>query len=159
MKTIWSMVALLLNLFLLSTAFGAAEPTNLIEVLESDDDFSMLLRVIEKAELIDFFAQAENITLFAPDNKAFKSLAPGEFETLIGSRVLAEDFVNQHFIERLLTVRDAYWAGDFEMFNGLQVRVVYVVWCKLFRINNVFIIDPDKFAGNGIIHRLGSILE
>lgn len=51
-------------------------PKNIVEIAQETSDLSTLVSLLVKYELVDAVKNAENITVFAPTNEAFKKIEP-----------------------------------------------------------------------------------
>ena len=49
-------------------------PKNIVEIAQETPDLSTLVSLLVKYELVDAVKNAENITVFAPTNEAFKKI-------------------------------------------------------------------------------------
>ncbi|RIW14618.1 fasciclin domain-containing protein [Algoriphagus lacus] len=138
---------------------------NIMQLVDSNTDFSVLKTAIDAAGLREALATTNNITVFAPTNQAFLDLleelgydnldelvgAIGQsglvsvlkYHVFAGGRVYSSDLSN----------------GDITMFSGDDVTVD-VSGPKLIDLNNreSMIIGTDVQATNGVVHVLDAVI-
>ncbi|NLJ38428.1 MAG: hypothetical protein GX432_06670 [Candidatus Atribacteria bacterium] len=81
---------------------------NIIEVLAADGNFTILLQLIDKAGLSNFLKEAKDITIFAPNNDAFKNLSNRTLEALFKTenRPILNAILSYHMVPYRITWRD-----------------------------------------------------
>lgn len=81
---------------------------NIMANISASPDFSVLASAISAAELTDTFSAATMVTLFAPDDRAFKKLAPGIMDTLFLPAHKAEltSLILHHTVAGKITSKD-----------------------------------------------------
>ena len=137
------------------------------EALSEDRSLSMLLYAVKSADLVTTLDGASNVTIFAPDDDAFKQIQEAYNDlTKPANKVALVDFLLRH------VVLDATWTDDklkrekqddeLEMASGEKVKIS-------FDKNNILhvrfgdAVDHAKSKGsitvrNGVIHILTSAL-
>ena len=81
---------------------------NIVDVLANDENFTILLQLIEAARLSNTLREAENITIFAPTNDAFKDLSQKTLEALFKpeNRFILTAILTYHVVPYRITWRD-----------------------------------------------------
>ncbi|HHT10531.1 MAG TPA: hypothetical protein GX009_09490 [Candidatus Atribacteria bacterium] len=81
---------------------------NIVEVLAADGNFTILLQFINNAGLLNSLREAENITIFAPNNDAFKDLSKNTLEALskVENRPILTAILTYHMVPYRITWRD-----------------------------------------------------
>jgi len=138
-----------------------AEPTtisSIVDVLQLDGRFSVLLAALETTGLDDAVAGAGPFTLFAPTDEAFAGLL-GDLGISAGQLLQNPDLSNillYHVLGsregalQLLRARNAETLQGDDLRVRLQRLGVYV--------NNARVINPNVNAPNGIIHTIDKVL-
>ena len=122
--------AIFLILFSLSTAFVFAQKSdslvskagkikniegasmsssnNIIGNISSASNFSILANAIQVSGLTDTLNSSNQITFFAPDNKAFEKLPPGKLDTLLlpAHKTELTNLLSYHAIAGKITSKD-----------------------------------------------------
>ena len=81
---------------------------NLVDVLAADGNFTILLQLIDKAGLLNSLREIDNITIFAPNNDAFKDLSKNTLEALSqpANRPILTAILSYHMVPYRITWRD-----------------------------------------------------
>jgi uncharacterized surface protein with fasciclin (FAS1) repeats len=81
---------------------------NLVDVLAADGNFTILLQLIDKADLLNSLREIDNITIFAPNNDAFKDLSKNTLEALSqpANRPILTAILSYHMVPYRITWRD-----------------------------------------------------
>ena len=76
--------------------------------ISSAPNFSVLLNAIKTAAITDTFSGSEPITVFAPTNKAFEKLAPGQLDTLLlpAHKTELANLLSYHAVSGRITSKD-----------------------------------------------------
>lgn len=137
---------------------------NIVELAQGDTTLSILVTALSKAGLVSTLQGAGTFTVFAPTNEAFRAekitseainaitnpAAIAELKNLLlyhvlGSKVLSTQLTNTY-------VPTLYTVGG----NGvsLQVNVAPVKFN-----NSASVVTADINASNGVIHKIGKLLD
>lgn len=130
------------------------EPGNIVEVAQSDDDFSSLVDALSDAELGDDLEADGPFTVFAPTNEAFSNLPDG----------LLDDLTNEQLIQIL-----TYHVLDSEVASGdldsqqaveaLAAEDLFITADGEVVVNDLAtVVEADIEASNGIIHAVDEVL-
>jgi transforming growth factor-beta-induced protein len=138
-----------------------AEPTSIdsiVDVLQLDGRFSVLLAALEQTGLDDAVAGAGPFTLFAPTDDAFVSLL-GELG-ISADQLLANPDLSSILLYHALGSRE----GAFQLLRARNVTTlqgddlsVRLRGLGVF-INNSRVINPNVNAPNGVIHTIDKVL-
>lgn len=134
------------------------EPANLIELLEDDGRFNVLLSALEATGL-DQTVEEGGLTLFAPTDDAFQPLIDdGTIDDLLHEPGLATltQILLYHVVAGESTAKELLRERRVETVQGSKV---YVWWFfgKVF-VNRERVIDPNLRAENGIAHAIDGVL-
>ena len=138
-----------------------AEPTtinSIVDVLQLDGRFSVLLAALDVTGLDDAVAGAGPFTLFAPTDQAFGALLAELGATAeqllarpdLSSILLYHVLGSRQGAVQLLVARDATTLQGDDLSVRLQNFGVYV--------NNSRVINPNVNAPNGVIHTIDKVL-
>lgn len=160
-KTMLSIVtAVMLTVTLVPTvlADNHEEPTkDIVEIALGNDDFSILVSALQKAELVETLQGDGPFTVFAPTNEAFQKL-------LDALDITAEELLAQPDLAKVLTyhvVPAKVMAGD--LTDGLEAETVNGEMLTFDlsgdpMVNKSMIVDTDIEATNGVIHVVDEVL-
>ncbi|KAH3680873.1 hypothetical protein WICPIJ_008086 [Wickerhamomyces pijperi] len=141
----------------LLNALGAAAQqdqvtTTVIDILSSNPEFSLFLRVLQRNQLIPYINQLENITLIAPINSAFAESTSNTLETF------SLDDLNRYIVSQPLSSNHTpglyiYQSKAYENDRDTDHSSTYtspisfeVHENKKLRLNNVTVVEKDLYA-------------
>ena len=144
-------------LLLLQTA--QAQDQNIVEIAQADENFSILVDAVIKADLVEALSGENELTVFAPTNEAFVAL----LEATEGVNSL-DDLTEEQVEEILLyhVLAGTTLAGDLsdgliaETLNGEDVK--FTLGGDFPQINSSNIVATDILASNGVIHVIDAVL-
>lgn len=160
-KTFLSFVtAFTLAFVLVPTAFADShteEEQDIVEIALGNENFSILVSALQRADLVETLQGDGPFTVFAPTNQAFMDL-------LEALDVTAEELLAQPDLANVLTyhvVPGKVLAGD--LTDGLEADTVngQAVTFDLSgdpMVNDSMIVDTDIEASNGVVHVIDKIL-
>jgi len=139
---------------------------NIVEVVSSLSDFSILVEAVVWAELTEVLSSstADGLTVFAPTNKAFEALLEklelGSIEDLPKEDVA--DILKYHVLGEGV-YKDGLEDGSVEALNGKNIDVDVQVWrfkhTQVTLNGNSKVTEFDVRASNGVIHVIDSVLQ
>ncbi|MDB5145293.1 MAG: Cell surface lipoprotein precursor [Mucilaginibacter sp.] len=151
---------------------GLMRPSNNILVnLSSSPNFSILVNAIKTANLDDTFGGSGPITVFAPVNKAFDKLAPGQLDTLLlpAHKIELVKLLTYHAVAGRITSKDI--EKQIKAGNGQATFTILsggVLTAKINENRNIVLTDEnggqsvisrfDIQQSNGILHVITSVL-
>jgi transforming growth factor-beta-induced protein len=156
-KTMKFLVSLLMSLVLLLGVTASAEQQDIVQIASGNEDFSILVAALQKAELVEALQGEGPFTVFAPTNAAFESL-------LTALNITADDLLNNaqltdvllyHVVAGKVMSTDLQNGMTAETLSGQTIAVDLTDGVK---INNSSVVGADIEASNGIIHVIDSVL-
>ena len=134
------------------------EPANLLELLEADGRFTVLLSALEATGL-DGAVEAGGVTVLAPTDEAFAPLIEdGTIDTLLhepGLETLTQILL-YHVVEGENTAKELARQRRVETLQGSNVYVYSFFW-RVF-VNRERVVDANLRADNGIAHAIDGVL-
>jgi transforming growth factor-beta-induced protein len=152
-------MSLLMSLVLLIgigvPAFSADQ--DIVEIAVGNEDFSILVAALQKAELVGALQGEGPFTVFAPTNEAFTKL-------LASLGITAEDLLNHPQLKEVLlyhVVSGKVLSTDLS--NGMTAPTLSGENIKVdlssgVKINSSSVTTADVMATNGVIHIIDSVL-
>lgn len=139
---------------------------NLLETARSTGDFTVLIEAIETAGLADTFTREGQITVFAPNDDAFRKLSTGTLEGLRQDFPKLKSILNYHVVNRKITsdeIRSMSTDGRTPNLMTLQglplvVKTQKNILMKNEYVNDSKLVKPDIQASNGVIHTIYRVL-
>jgi len=132
-------------------------PSTVVDVALSNSDFSMLVSLLQKADLVGALQGEGPFTVFAPTNAAFENL-------LKDLNISASDLMNQPDLAKVLlyhVVSGKVMSTDLS--DGLKASTLNTE-SLLFDLDNGVMVNKSKvvsadiIAGNGVIHVIDTVL-
>ena len=130
---------------------------NLLEVLESNPNYSKFLELVRMANLTDLLAKPEgDYTLLVPKNDAFEELE----ESLPKDESELENLIKTHIVDDVVCcagIIPTNWpfVRSIESLNGHHLRITRD---RRPKIQNAGVTKCDTIASNGIIHEVNDII-
>jgi uncharacterized surface protein with fasciclin (FAS1) repeats len=140
--------------------------SNILETAKSTGDFTVLIKAIETAGLSDTFRREEQLTLFAPNDEAFRKLPTGTMEGLMKDLPKLKSVLSYHVVNRKITLeelRSMSTDGRTPNLMTLQGSQLVVksqknILMKSEYVNDSKIVKPEIEASNGVIHIIDRVL-
>lgn len=132
-------------------------PATVVDIALSNADFSMLVSLLQKADLVGALQGEGPFTVFAPTNAAFEKL-------LAALNISASDLMNQPDLAKVLlyhVVSGKVMSTDLS--DGLEAptlngeSVVFDLSSGA-KVNQSNVVSADIEAGNGVIHVIDAVL-
>jgi uncharacterized surface protein with fasciclin (FAS1) repeats len=133
-------------------------PQSIVDIASSNPDFSTLVYLLKKTNLIGALKKQKNITVFAPTNKAFSKLDKSLLKKLTspeGEKDL-KDILLYHVVGNKITSDLIKSASTPETLQGKNL-CVFLKNGKV-KVNNGQVIKADIVANNGVIHVVDTVL-
>ncbi|MEK6481425.1 fasciclin domain-containing protein [Catalinimonas sp. 4WD22] len=134
-------------------------PPTIVEIAQANEDFSILVEALVKAELVDALNQEGPFTVFAPNNEAFEAL----FETLgVGgidhlTKEQLTPILLYHVVEGAAVLSSQLEDG--QMVTTLaQEDVKISISEESIMVNDSDVILPDIEGSNGVVHVINQVL-
>lgn len=141
--------------FVLSAA--PSIPETVVDIALSSEDFSMLVSLLQKADLVGALQGEGPFTVFAPTNKAFEDL-------LSALGISASDLMAQPDLAKVLlyhVVSGSVLSTDLS--DGLEAATLNGESIKFdlssgVKVNSSGVVAADLLAQNGVVHVVDSVL-
>ncbi len=132
-------------------------PKTVVDIALSNDDFSILVAALQKADLVGALQGEGPFTVFAPTNAAFEDL-------LKDLNISASDLLSQPDLAKVLlyhVVSGKVMSTDLS--NGLEAPTLNGEALKFdlssgVKVSTSNVIAPDIVAGNGVVHVIDKVL-
>lgn len=129
-----------------------------VEIASSNDQFSILVEAVVKADLVNALSAEGPYTVFAPTNEAFEAL----FATLGVNGV--DDLTKEQLTPILLyhVVDGAVWSKDIKSGQVSTLNETASLQVKASKskvmVNNSTVVTADIEGSNGVIHVIDQVL-
>ena len=132
---------------------------NLLENLVESKEHTILLEAIKVAGLEERLSAADPLTIFAPNDAAFKVLPTNVTAELLqptenGSN---KKIINYHIVPGFIKIADLKDGQKLKTVQGQELSVS--IKDSVIRINNSKIITADAESSNGVIHVIDAVLQ
>lgn len=132
-----------------------SDDDNLYEILQADDDYTVLVDLIEGASLQNSLTGNAIFTVFAPTNAAFAKLPDGYLENLTASQ--KEAIVKYHVVDDEVRIENDEYNETIESVQGDPIFLT--VNTSAASVNNSAAVSSKNVdAANGLIHKIDEIL-
>lgn len=130
----------------------------IVDIAVGNPDFTTLVSLLKKANLVDALKKGKNLTVFAPTNKAFSKLDKKLVEYLLspkGEKDL-KDILLYHVVGDQITSDKITGPATPVTLQGKNL-CVYLKNGKV-KINDGQVVKADILASNGVIHVVDTVL-
>ncbi len=140
----------------------AAASMNIVQVAQSNKDFSTLVSAVQAADLVTTLEGTGPFTVFAPTNAAFAALPQATLQTLLqpANKATLAGILTYHVVAGDLKAADVK-PGSVKTVNGASFTV-NSTGGKLTitdgKGNTANIVTTDIMASNGVIHVIDAVL-
>ncbi|MGB9930131.1 MAG: fasciclin domain-containing protein [Methanosarcina sp.] len=128
----------------------------IIDVVEEDEDFTILFAALDAANLTDTLKGEGPFTVFAPTDEAFAALPEGTVEALLNDTDALENILLYHVAPEKLMAEDVVKMDNITTVQGEELPVN--VTCEGVFVGDAKIIIKDVEASNGVIHVIDAVL-
>ena len=134
----------------------AKEAGTIVEVAQSNDDFSTLVAAVVAAGLAETLSGEGPFTVFAPTNAAFEALPAGLLEKLLlpENKETLVKILTYHVVGAKVMAADVM-AGDVTTVEGSTFTISTEDGVK---VNTSNVTATDVAASNGVIHVIDAVL-
>jgi uncharacterized surface protein with fasciclin (FAS1) repeats len=134
----------------------AKEAGPIVEVAQSNDDFSTLVQAVVAAGLAETLSGEGPFTVFAPTNAAFEALPAGLLEKLLlpENKETLVKILTYHVVPSKVMAADVM-AGDVTTVEGSTFEISTEGGVK---VNTSNVTATDVAASNGVIHVIDAVL-
>ncbi|MEO0412249.1 MAG: fasciclin domain-containing protein [Pseudomonadota bacterium] len=144
-------------LWSVSAPVNAEAVGDLVQTVRADGRFTVLLKAVETAGLLQALQSEGPFTLFAPTDDAFAALPEGAMDELLdpNNRALLTRVLKYHVVPEAITVSDLEEETFAETLEGNEVSIDLL---DQMYVENAVITKPDTEAANGIIHVIDAVI-
>ena len=98
---------------------------DVLSLLRQEDQFSIFLGLIQRSGMEKSIREADEITVFAPTNEAFKDMSVRRYERIMKTEDLTvlQNFVRAHIIPQRMMVADFQTDQALEIADNRHVRI------------------------------------
>ena len=139
-------------------ARGQSESSDIVDTAVAAGDFDTLLAAVEAAGLTQTLKSRGPFTVFAPTDKAFKSLPEGTLQSLLKpeNKDQLKAILTYHVVPGRVSARAAYGLNNAATVNGQRLAITRRNG-KLV-IGKAKIVATDVNCSNGVIHVIDQVL-
>lgn len=137
----------------------SAQAADVVGVAMSDPQFSTLVKAVKAAGLVDALKTTQDITVFAPTNKAFAKVPKATLAMLMKPENKAKlaALLKYHVVAKKIMAADVVAMSGPADVPSLAGPTIHV-GVKPPMINNAKIIKTDIIADNGVIHVIDTVI-
>lgn len=139
-------------------AFADADAQNIYELVSSDPNFSILVELIETANLTQSLESAGSFTLFAPTNAAFDYLDAGELEAILADPTRATRLLTNHLAGEALNAETLSEQDTVATFAGENITITMSENVLLLN-DETRILRSDFETENGLVHIIDRLIQ
>lgn len=125
---------------------------DILKTLEADGSFKTLLSVLGKADLADALREPGPLTLFAPNDDAFKRVS---VEAITEDRDQVVSLINYHLVSGKLTAEEIAGNEHLVTESGKSLTVSLEEGQQV--IDNAKYVKTDIECSNGIVHVIDNV--
>jgi uncharacterized surface protein with fasciclin (FAS1) repeats len=140
---------------------GGDEPGTIVEIAQSNDNFSTLVAALKAAGLVETLNGEGPFTVFAPTNAAFDKLPEGTVENLLKdeNKDQLTAILTYHVAPAKAMAADVVDMDQAPTVQGQPVQImVEDGTVKLMGSNTATVTTTDIEASNGVIHVIDTVL-
>jgi uncharacterized surface protein with fasciclin (FAS1) repeats len=141
--------------FALLLVASPASAQSIVEVAQSDSQFSSLVDAVVAQDLVDTLSGKGPFTVFAPTNEAFEALPAYVGNVLENDPELLTDILLYHVVPGALVAEDVLSEQRLETALGEHLRVNARNGAQ---VNSATITATDIEADNGVVHVIDRVL-
>ncbi len=128
---------------------------NIVETAMADARFSMLVKALKAAGLVDTLKGAGPFTVFAPTDDAFAKVPAGQLDMLMKDRAMLKSVLMYHVMSGRVASGDARTMMA-PMMGGSSASVK--VDGGMVMVDGARVVQADVMASNGVIHAIDMVL-
>jgi len=155
MKRMLAVIAAIAALAVPATA-SAAPSGNIVETAAAAPQFSTLVSLVERADLVEALSGKRQLTVFAPTDAAFKKVPKKTLDALLENKRLLRRVLLYHVVAGKVPAKQVTKRKRAKTLTG--ARVAFEVKGKRVYVNDARVITPDIRARNGIVHAIDRVL-
>ena len=129
--------------------------TTVVDIAVGNKDFSTLVSLLKKADLVKALEGAGPFTVFAPTNEAFAAVPKADLDALLANPEKLKAVLLYHVVSGDIT-SDKIKPGMVKTLSGKDVDIT--VKDGKVSVNNAEVVKADVKASNGVIHVVNQVL-
>jgi uncharacterized surface protein with fasciclin (FAS1) repeats len=132
--------------------------SDVVDVTAQSSQFKTLTKAIEAAGLTETLKTSENITIFAPTDKAFAALPKGTLDTLLKpeNKESLRKLLNNHVVAQEIMKKDLTAQESFTSLDGNSLKVSKNGNKTM--INGASLVKQAMITKNGVIQGIDKVL-
>lgn len=155
MKRMLALIAAISVLAVPATA-SAAPSKNIVETAAAAPQFSTLVSLVERADLVKALSGKRKLTVFAPTDAAFDKVPKKTLNALLDDKALLRKVLLYHIVAGKVPAKQVVKRDGAKTLDG--ARVSFEVKGERVFVNDARVITPDIRASNGIVHAVNRVL-
>jgi len=128
---------------------------NIVETAMADARFSMLVKALKKADLVETLKGAGPFTVFAPTDDAFAKVPADKLKMLMNDKAMLKSVLLYHVMSGKVMASDARTMMA-PMMEGTSASVT--VGNGMVMVDNARVVQADIMTSNGVIHAIDTVL-
>jgi uncharacterized surface protein with fasciclin (FAS1) repeats len=153
MKGLIKFIGVIFAGFVCMSAYAA--DMNIVQTASGNKDFSTLVSLLKKADLVTTLEGTGPFTVFAPTNEAFAAIPKDQLDALEANPALLKSVLLYHVVSGDIT-SDKIQPGMVPTAEGQSINVT-VTDGKVY-VNNAQVVKADIKASNGVIHVIDHVI-
>lgn len=129
--------------------------TTVVDIAVGNKDFSTLVSLLKKADLVKALEGTGPFTVFAPTNEAFAAVPKADLDALLANPEKLKAVLLYHVVSGDIS-SDQIKPGMVKTLSGQDVDIT-VKDGKVY-VNNAEVVKADLKASNGVIHVVNQVL-
>lgn len=118
--------------------------------------FNTLVQAVKAAGLADALSGNENLTVFAPTDKAFAKIPKEDLAALLADKEKLKAVLTYHVVPGRLLAKAVVERSNAKSLQGQEIGIA--VTGKGVKVNNANVLKTDILCSNGVIHVIDSVL-
>lgn len=137
---------------------GEKKAKDIVDTAAGLEDFTTLVKLIKRAELVDTLKGEGPFTVFAPTNKAFDELGQKTLADLMKpeNQKKLQSILTYHVAPESLTASQVVRKKHIKTVNGQKLRI-HTKEGKV-RADGATIVKTDVMCSNGVIHVIDAVV-
>ncbi len=153
MKGLIKFMSVILAGFICISSYAA--DMNIVQIAAGNKDFSTLVSLLQKADLVKTLEGNGPFTVFAPTNEAFAAIPKDQLEALASNPEMLKSVLLYHVVSGNITSGEIK-AGMVPTAEGQSINITLKDG-KVF-VNDAEVVKADIKASNGVIHVINHVI-
>lgn len=153
MKKLIKFMGVMLASIICISAYAA--DMNIVQTASGNKDFSTLVSLLQKADLVKTLEGTGPFTVFAPTNEAFAAIPKDKLDALAANPAMLKSVLLYHVVSGDVT-SDKIQPGMVPTVEGQSINITSKDG-KVF-VNDAQVVKADIKASNGVIHVIDHVI-